>query len=532
MDTRHVDGAVLHTVRDQVAVLQECDGAAGSSLGADMADGSAAGSTGEPAVGDQCHRAVDPLVAADGLGGHQHLGHTAATGALIADDDDFAGIDLVVDHGIVGVLLMVEHPGLGVDHFPLVHGAGGVLEHGALGSDVALQDGHRALLGSLLHREDHLVAGQAVVGKVAQVPVEPVVLVQVLQILAQGLAGDGHHVQIQHIPQHPLHHGDAAGEPEGLRQLGAGGEDVAQVGHLMVDLVEELDGQVIAQLPGDGGQMDGGVGGATDGAVDDDGVLERRGGHDLAGGDVLLHQLHDLPAGIAGVLDDVPHGGGSQSRAGQRHAQSLGDALHGGCGAQEGARAHGRAAGQLIIPHFPGRDGVLALLTQGDVAGHQGRGHVGAGPHGAAGHEDGGDVHPGRSLQVGGNGLVTAGRQDHAVPGHCGGVDLHHVGQCLTGSQHHVHAVMALGAAVADVRGIVLGRLAALFVHAVHRLLHQLVQVPAAGVRVAVHALHHDLGLFDVRVVPARAHFQGVELRPQHPIVMTFLHHLLFLLFP
>ena len=312
----------------------------------------------------------------------------------------------------------------------------------------------------------------------------------------------------------------------------AGGEDVAQVGHLMVDLVEELNGQIIAQLPGDGGQMDGGVGGAADGAVDDDGVLERRGGHDLAGGDVLLHQLHDLPAGIAGVLDDVPHGGGSQSRAGQRHAQSLGDALHGGCGAQEGARAHRGAAGQLIIPHFLRGDGVLALLTQGDVAGHQGRGHVGAGPHGAAGHEDGGDVHPGRSLQVGGNGLVAAGHQDHAVPGHCGGVNFHHVGQRFTGSQHHVHAVMALGAAVADVRGIVLGRLAALFVHAVHRLLHQLVQVPAAGVRVAVHALHHDLRLFNVRVVPARAHFQGVELCPQHPIVMTFLHHLLFLLFP
>ena len=84
---------------------------------------------------------------------------------------------------------------------------------------------------------------------------------------------------------------------------------------------------------------------------------------------------------------------------------------------------------------------------------------------------------------------------------------------------------MALGAAVADVGGIVLGRLAALFIHAVHGLLHHLVQMIAAGMGVAVDALHHDLGLEDVGVVPAGAHFQGVELGPQHPVVMAFLNH-------
>ena len=475
VDAGEVDGAVLHAVGDQVTLLDESDGAAGGSLGADVADGGAAGGAGEAAVGDQGHGAVDPLVADDGFGGHQHLGHTAAAGALIADDDHFTGIDLVVYHRVMGVLLTVEHAGHGVDHLPLVHGAGGVLQHSALGGDVAFQDGHGTLLGGLLHGEDHLVPGQAVVGQIPQVPVKPVVLLQVLQVLAQRLAGDGHHVQIQHIPQHPLYHGHAAGKPEGLGQLGAGGVDVAQVGDLVVDLVEQLDGQVIAQLPGDGGQVNGGVGRAADGAVDDDGVAEGGGRHDLGRGDVLLHQFHDLPTGIAGVLQQVPHGGGHQSRAGQGQAQGLGHALHGGGGAQEGAGADGGAAGELVIPDLLLCDGVLALLAQGDVAGHQRGGHVGAGPHGAAGHEDGGDIHPGSCFQVGGDGFVAAGGQDDAVPGHCGGVDLHHVGDGLPGGQDHVHAVMALGAAVTDVSGIVFGRLAAALIHAVDRLLHHLI---------------------------------------------------------
>ena len=207
---------------------------------------------------------------------------------------------------------MIEHPCLGVDHLTLVHGAGGILQHAALRGDIALQNGYGALLGCLFYGENHLIALQTVVVEIAQIALEPVVLVKILQILTQSLAGDGHHIQIQHIPQHPLNHGHAARKPERLRQLRAGGVDIAQMGHLMVDLVEELDRQVIAQLPGDGGQVDGGVGGAADGAVHNDGVAEGRGGHDLGDRDVLLHQFHDLPTGIPGILEDVPHGGGDQ----------------------------------------------------------------------------------------------------------------------------------------------------------------------------------------------------------------------------
>ena len=525
MDAGEVDRPVLNAVGDQVAVLDEGDGAACGSFGADVANGRAAGRAGETAVRDERHRAVDPLVADNGLGGHQHLRHTAAAGAFIADNDDLAGIDLIVDHGIVGVLLVVEHAGLGIDDFALIHGAGGILQHAAFGGNIALQDRHRAFFGSLFHGEDHLIALQAIVVQVAQIALEPVVLMQILQIFTQRLAGDGHHVQIQHIPQHPLHHGNAAGEPEGFRQLRAGGIDVAQMRHLMVDLVKQLNGEIIPQLSGDGGQMNGGVGGTADGAVNDDGVAESRRRHDLRDRDVLLHQLHDLPAGIAGILQNVPHGSRHQRSAGQRHAQSLCHALHGGSGAKEGAGAHRGAAGQLIVPHFLLGDGVLALLTQGDIAGNQRGGHIGAGTHGTAGHEDCGDVHTGGSLQVCGDGLIAAGSEDHAVPRHGRRVDFHHVGNGFAGSQNNVHAVVTLRAAVADIRGIVLGRLAAGLIDAVHRLLHHLVEVGAAGMRVTIHAFDHDLGLQDIRIVPAAAHFQRIKLRPQHPIIMAFLNH-------
>ena len=104
-------------------------------------------------------------------------------------------------------------------------------------------------------------------------------------------------------------------------------------------------------------------------------------------------------------------------------------------------------------------------------------------------------------------------------------MNLHHVGDGFPGGQNNVHAVMALSTAVTNVRGIILGRLAAGLIDAVNRLFHHLVEMCAAGVRVAIHAFNHDLRLQDIRILPAAAHFQSIELRPQHPVIMAFLNH-------
>ena len=55
MDAGKVDRPVLNAVGDQVAVLDEGDGAACGSFGADVANGRAAGRAGETAVRDERH---------------------------------------------------------------------------------------------------------------------------------------------------------------------------------------------------------------------------------------------------------------------------------------------------------------------------------------------------------------------------------------------------------------------------------------------------------------------------------------------
>ena len=85
---------------DGIALLDQADGAAGSSLGADVADGRAAGCAGEAAVGDEGHGLIQ-LHAGQSGGGVEHLAHTgAALGALVADDHHIARDDLArVDGG-------------------------------------------------------------------------------------------------------------------------------------------------------------------------------------------------------------------------------------------------------------------------------------------------------------------------------------------------------------------------------------------------------------------------------------------------
>ena len=424
---------------------------------------------------------------------------------------------------------MIEYTSLGVDDLTLIVCAGGVFEHAALGSDIALQDSDRALFRRLVHREDDLIALETVVMQITEVALEPVVLVQILEVLAQRLAGDGHDVQIEHVAQQPLYHRYAAGEPERFGQMGAGRIDVAQMRDLMVDLVEQLDRQIIAELSCDRREMDGAVGRAADGRMHDDSVFERCGGQDLGRRDLLFDQLHDLAAGIARILEQVAHGSRNERRAGERQTERLSHALHGGSRTEERARADGRTAGQLVVADLLRGDGVLALLAQGNVARDQRGRHIRTGAHGAARHEDGRNIHAGCGLEVRRDRLVAARRENHAVPRNRGGVNLYHVGDGFAGRQNDVHAVVTLRAAVADVGSVVLGRLAAALVYAVNRLLYHLVQVVAARVRIAVYALDHNLRLEDVGILPSGAHFEGVELRPEHAVVMAFLNHNLIL---
>ncbi len=230
-----------------------------------MADRCTPGCSRESPICDQRDASIDTVIAADGLGRCHHLRHSAASRALVADNDDFAGLNQALSHCVVGLLLTVEDPRLRVDNLTLIIGAGRVFDDRAVRRKVALQDRNGALLLHLLHRENNLLPLQSVVMQISQIPIEPVILLQILQVFSQGLARHGHDIQIQIIPQHPLHHRNAAGEPECLCDLCSGRIDIADMRNLMVDLIEELDRQLHTGLSCNRGQMQRCVRGSADG---------------------------------------------------------------------------------------------------------------------------------------------------------------------------------------------------------------------------------------------------------------------------
>ena len=89
----------------------ERDRAAVDRLGRDVADAEAVGAAGEPAVGDE--RGVAAAAGAlHRAGDGEHLAHArAALRALVADDDDVAGLDLAGEDRLHRRRLAVEHPG-------------------------------------------------------------------------------------------------------------------------------------------------------------------------------------------------------------------------------------------------------------------------------------------------------------------------------------------------------------------------------------------------------------------------------------
>ena len=95
---RDVDG-------DDIAFLHQTDLAAGSSLRRNVADGCAAGRTGETAVGDERNRGIQ-LHAGQRRGRVEHLAHArTALRAFVTDDQSHARLQRVVEDDLDGLLL-------------------------------------------------------------------------------------------------------------------------------------------------------------------------------------------------------------------------------------------------------------------------------------------------------------------------------------------------------------------------------------------------------------------------------------------
>ena len=163
----------------------------------------------------------------------------------------------MVEHGVQTFLFAVE--GASAEH-SLEHllRAGGVFDDRALRGKVALQDGDAAVgadgVGS---RADDVGAGQLdaaagirLVQQLLAVLVEAVRL-QLVQILAQRLAGDSHHVQMQHGLDLFHHAGHAACIVEALCRPLSCRADIKKILRAAVESVEGVTCDLDSKLMSD-----------------------------------------------------------------------------------------------------------------------------------------------------------------------------------------------------------------------------------------------------------------------------------------
>ena len=247
--------------------LDEGDRAAGRRLGRHVADHEAVRRAAEAAVGDEGHRAAEPLP--DEGGGHaEHLGHAGgALRPLVADDDDVAGLDPLRLHRLERRGLAVEDAGRARVREPLVPDQ---LRHAPLGGERAAEDREAAgRLDRIPERPDDLLPGG---------------LDGVLCLGEERPAGDGDLVlQLPGVGE-PLR--DEADAPRALevdrREASARlqvGEDRRPAG----DRVEVVERERHAALARDREEVEDGVRGAARRHDGRDGVLERLPGQDLRG---------------------------------------------------------------------------------------------------------------------------------------------------------------------------------------------------------------------------------------------------------
>ena len=373
---------------------------------------------------------------------------------------------------------------------------GTALDHAAVRCDVAPQDLQTAGLGvGVVDGTDGLFVQD----------------VGTLDVLAQGLAGDGGHIQIQQalLGQLGLHGGDAACGVQIRHVGGTGRGQMAQVGGLGADLIEQLQVDGHTGLVSDGQQVQHGVGGAAQRHVAGQCVADGALVDDLAGGDALLHHVHDGHTGVLGQLQALGVHSGNGAVAGQCDADGLAQAVHAVGGVHAGAGTAGRAAVAGAIFQL----GVIdhAGLVSADGFKHFGKADfiaaITASQHGAAGTDNGGHIHAHSGHDHAGNDLIAVGHQNQAVQlvGHKHG--LHTVADQLAGGEGVLHADMAHGNAIANTDGRNQHRGAARHADTCLDGIGQLIQVHMAGNDLTVSRNHADQRAFQL----FRGIAQGIE---------------------
>ena len=107
--SRAEEGAV-GVDRDAVALIDQCDAAAGGRFGGDVPYHQPVGTSGKSSIGDQSDRVAEAR-ADQGRRRGQHFTHARpAPRPLVADDDDVTRTDPAGENSLETPLLRIEHP--------------------------------------------------------------------------------------------------------------------------------------------------------------------------------------------------------------------------------------------------------------------------------------------------------------------------------------------------------------------------------------------------------------------------------------
>ena len=483
---------------------------------------------GEAPVGYEGYRLPKLAVAGDRLGRVEHLRHTRAFRPLVADDHRVSRLDIMRQDRGYRILLAVERAGAKLCLEHLLRNRG-VLYHRAFRSEVALEDRDGAVRADrLIERADDIRPLEAPLLEVLLALLVIAALPQLLEVLPERLACDGHDIEME-LGLDLLHHRrHAAGIVEELGRPSACRADIQEVMGSPVHPVEGVAVDLEAELMGYRGDVQQAVRGSRDGGMDHDRVLEALHRHYVACLLPAPGEPHRLPAGLVCRLHKLLARRRQQCRSREHQPQRLRHDLHRAGRAHEGACAAAGAGMLLVVvklllgylaPGAHGRVGADLLERQ----------EVRAGIHHASRDEDRGQVKPSEPHQATRHGLV-AGRDVHrrvearAVP-----VYLDHVGDHVAAHEGVVHPVVALRDAVAYVRGVVPGALASLIAYALDCGLDELVEMRRARMAVAEGAFNHDLRLVQILYRPSHPDLQRIVLRCQlaYPLAIEFHANLL-----
>ena len=172
--------------------------------------------------------------------------------------------------------------------------------------------------------------------------------------------------QFAHVHRAEWHAAGAVTRPPFLAEIETGRLHVDQQRNGVAVFLPVVDIEFDADMAGQRVDMDRRVGRAADRRIDHDAVLERLARQDVGRLQIFPDHPDDAHAGLIGDLAALAVGGRDRGAARQRHAQRLGQRIHGGGGAHGVAVADRRRRGghdvhELLVVDLAGGQAPRAL---------------------------------------------------------------------------------------------------------------------------------------------------------------------------